>query len=233
MEIETLDELDDHLASDGPLRGLRLQDLDLTSYGDRLAARSDLTGLVVLGGTVPFRGGRGAARAWRDPLPGRRRRAGRPVARPLLPVRPLRRPRARVCRDPGREGVRVVRRRAAAHRRVLHARACHPRRLGDRRARRVRPGPFGGGDHGWACAATGLGGLRRRRRARARPRRGGSPRRDRWWARRDGGRQPRCAVPQRGRRRGGRRAHRARAGLPARRHAVGGDGARGTGGHRR
>ena len=53
MEIETLDELDDHLASDEPLRGLRLQDLDLTSYGDRLAARGDLTGLVVLGGTVP------------------------------------------------------------------------------------------------------------------------------------------------------------------------------------
>ncbi len=55
MEIETLDELDDHLASDGPLRGLRLQDLDLTGYGDRLAARGDLTGLVVLGGTVPVR----------------------------------------------------------------------------------------------------------------------------------------------------------------------------------
>ena len=53
MEIETLDELDDHLASDEPLRGLRLQDLDLTSYGDRLASRGDLTGLVVLGGTVP------------------------------------------------------------------------------------------------------------------------------------------------------------------------------------
>jgi len=53
MEIETLDELDDHLASDGPLRGLRLQDLDLTGYGDQLAARGDLTGLVVLGGTVP------------------------------------------------------------------------------------------------------------------------------------------------------------------------------------
>ena len=53
MEIETLDELDDHLDSDGPLRGLRLQGLDLTSYGDRLAARGDLTGLVVLGGTVP------------------------------------------------------------------------------------------------------------------------------------------------------------------------------------
>ncbi len=53
MEIETLDELDDHLASDGALRGLRLQGLDLTSYGNRLSAYGDLTGLVVLGGTVP------------------------------------------------------------------------------------------------------------------------------------------------------------------------------------
>src|SRR6478736_3644442 len=53
MEIETLGELDDHLDSDGSLRGLRLQDLDLTSYGERLAAHGDLTGLVVLGGTVP------------------------------------------------------------------------------------------------------------------------------------------------------------------------------------
>ena len=35
------------------LGGLRLQDLDLTAYGDRLASRGDLTGLVVLGGTVP------------------------------------------------------------------------------------------------------------------------------------------------------------------------------------
>ncbi|GAA2036216.1 LOG family protein [Terrabacter terrae] len=54
MEIETLDELDDHLASGASLRGLRLQDLDLTGYGEQLAARGDLTGLVVLGGTVPL-----------------------------------------------------------------------------------------------------------------------------------------------------------------------------------
>jgi predicted Rossmann-fold nucleotide-binding protein len=53
MEIETLDELDDHLESGAPLRGLRLQRLDLTAYADRLAALPDLTGLVVLGGTVP------------------------------------------------------------------------------------------------------------------------------------------------------------------------------------
>ena len=54
MEIETLDELDTHLDSGAPLHGLRLQALDLTGYGARLAARHDLTGLVVLGGTVPL-----------------------------------------------------------------------------------------------------------------------------------------------------------------------------------
>jgi predicted Rossmann-fold nucleotide-binding protein len=54
MEIETLEEFDDHLGSDAPLRGLRLQDLDLTGYADRLAAHGDLTGLVVLGGEVPL-----------------------------------------------------------------------------------------------------------------------------------------------------------------------------------
>jgi predicted Rossmann-fold nucleotide-binding protein len=54
MEIETLEEFDDHLESDSPLRGLRLQDLDLTGYAGRLAARGDLTGLVVLGGDVPL-----------------------------------------------------------------------------------------------------------------------------------------------------------------------------------
>ena len=54
MEIETIAEFDDHLESDAPLRGLRLQDLDLTGYADRLAARGDLTGLVVLGGEVPL-----------------------------------------------------------------------------------------------------------------------------------------------------------------------------------
>jgi len=53
MEIESLAELDDHLASGRPLSGLRLQDLDLSRHGDRFAAHGDLTGLVVLGGRVP------------------------------------------------------------------------------------------------------------------------------------------------------------------------------------
>lgn len=53
MEIESLDEFDDHLDSGESLRGLRLQGLDLTAYGSRLAAHDDLTGLVVLGGVVP------------------------------------------------------------------------------------------------------------------------------------------------------------------------------------
>ncbi|KGN31902.1 hypothetical protein N802_19290 [Knoellia sinensis KCTC 19936] len=51
-EIETLRDLGDALASGAPLRGLRLQDLDLTRHEDRLLARTDLEGLVVLGGRL-------------------------------------------------------------------------------------------------------------------------------------------------------------------------------------
>ena len=53
MEIESLAALDDHLADDMSLSGLRVQGLDLTGYAERFAERDDLTGLVVLGGTVP------------------------------------------------------------------------------------------------------------------------------------------------------------------------------------
>lgn len=53
MEIETLDALDEHLDEGGSLHGLRLQNLDLSDYAVPLGAHGDLTGLVVLGGTVP------------------------------------------------------------------------------------------------------------------------------------------------------------------------------------
>ena len=53
MEIETLAELDDHLDAGEPLSGLRLQNLDLSGHAEHLADHGDLTGLVVLGGTVP------------------------------------------------------------------------------------------------------------------------------------------------------------------------------------
>lgn len=53
MEIESLEALDDYLADGATLHGLRLQNLDLTGYGPRLAAHEDLSGLVVLGGLLP------------------------------------------------------------------------------------------------------------------------------------------------------------------------------------
>ena len=53
MEIESLEALSDHLDRRAPLRGLRLQRLDLTGWADRFAACDDVTGLVVLGGVVP------------------------------------------------------------------------------------------------------------------------------------------------------------------------------------
>ncbi|MEO7269748.1 MAG: Rossmann fold nucleotide-binding protein [Knoellia sp.] len=51
-EIESLRDLDAAVASGAPLSGLRLQDLDLTRHEDRLLARTDLDGLVVLGGRL-------------------------------------------------------------------------------------------------------------------------------------------------------------------------------------
>jgi predicted Rossmann-fold nucleotide-binding protein len=53
MEIETPAELERLLTSGAPVRGIRLQDLDLTDHAEQLRARGDLSGLVVLGGTVP------------------------------------------------------------------------------------------------------------------------------------------------------------------------------------
>ncbi|GAA4108411.1 LOG family protein [Knoellia locipacati] len=51
-EIETLRDLDAALASGASLRGLRIQDLDLTRHEERLLSRTDLDGLVVLGGRL-------------------------------------------------------------------------------------------------------------------------------------------------------------------------------------
>ena len=52
VEIENLHDLAAALDSGRPLRGLRLQDLDLTAYEDQLLARTDLQGMVVLGGRL-------------------------------------------------------------------------------------------------------------------------------------------------------------------------------------
>jgi predicted Rossmann-fold nucleotide-binding protein len=52
-EIESLRSLDAALASGRPLSGLRLQDLDLTAYQEALLARTDVEGMVVLGGRLP------------------------------------------------------------------------------------------------------------------------------------------------------------------------------------
>jgi predicted Rossmann-fold nucleotide-binding protein len=51
-EIESLRDLDATLRSGASLAGRRLQDLDLTRHEERLLARTDLEGLVVLGGRL-------------------------------------------------------------------------------------------------------------------------------------------------------------------------------------
>lgn len=52
-EVDTVAALERVLDRHEPLRGLRLQDLDLTTVAGRLLRREDLRGLVVLGGVVP------------------------------------------------------------------------------------------------------------------------------------------------------------------------------------
>lgn len=52
-EIESLPALHAALGSGGSLCGLRLQDLDLTGHEEALLARTDLEGMVVLGGRIP------------------------------------------------------------------------------------------------------------------------------------------------------------------------------------
>jgi predicted Rossmann-fold nucleotide-binding protein len=51
-EVESLLDLDAVLASGRPLTGCRFQDLDLTAYEDLLLLRTDVAGLVVLGGRL-------------------------------------------------------------------------------------------------------------------------------------------------------------------------------------
>ncbi len=52
MEIHDVDALDERLTAGAPLAGLRLQDLDLAAAEPALSARTDLEGLVVLGGRL-------------------------------------------------------------------------------------------------------------------------------------------------------------------------------------
>ncbi|HEU5240766.1 MAG TPA: Rossmann fold nucleotide-binding protein [Ornithinibacter sp.] len=51
-EIESLPDLDVVLSDGRPLRGLRLQDLDLGGHEEQLLARGDVEGMVVLGGRM-------------------------------------------------------------------------------------------------------------------------------------------------------------------------------------
>ncbi|MGA8980370.1 MAG: Rossmann fold nucleotide-binding protein, partial [Pedococcus sp.] len=51
-EVESVAALGALLSSGQTLSGARLQDLDLTGHEDELLARTDLTGLVVLGGRL-------------------------------------------------------------------------------------------------------------------------------------------------------------------------------------
>ena len=129
-EIESLPAL--HAALGARVaRRLRLQDLDLTGHEDALLARTDVEGMVVLGGRIPqaldaHLRAHGALVFPTDP-----RRAGQPLPLDALPAaRAVRRAGgARVRRDTGRPGLPLVARRRRPARRLRHPAAGHPRRL--------------------------------------------------------------------------------------------------------
>ena len=197
-EVEDLADLDAVLSSGRPLTGLRFQDLDLTAYEDRLLARTDVEGLVVLGGRLSpaLAAHLGAHRALVFPTD------------PHAPVDPyratlytagraLRRPRRRRLRvHTGLPCLPVDAGRRPAPRRVRHAAARDPRRLDQRRPRRVHR-QAARSSASWV--GTRWRGARAAYAAAARlgrsPRRGGTGRRHRWRPRRDGGRQPRRPRP--------------------------------------
>ena len=124
----------------GSLAGLRLQDLDLTGHEEALLARTDVEGMVVLGGRISHGPRRAPARARRPGLPDRPAGAGQPLPLDALPAaRAVRRAGgARLRGDPRRPGLPLVARRRRPARRLRHAAAGDPRRLGHRRPRRVR-----------------------------------------------------------------------------------------------
>ena len=142
-EIETIPALDAALASGHPLRGLRLQDLDLTGHQGDLLGRTDVEGMVVLGGRL--------SRELEEHLrthhalifPSDPPRPGQPLPRDAVPAaRAVRRARGAGLRaDAGRRGLPLVPRRPAAPRRLRHPAAGDPRRLRHRRADRVHRCP--------------------------------------------------------------------------------------------
>ena len=215
-EIESLPDLTRTLRTRVPLRGLRLQDLDLTGHEERAARPHRRRGHGRARRAGDRRARRPPALARRARLPDRPARAGQPV--PLV-ASTSRTSCTTGLHEHGYEATPDAR---AYHwsrdgslraRRLRHPAAGHPRRLDHRRARRV---PRGGVRRRASWAATPSRARHRavRRGCPARPpaRSGRARRRHRWRAGGDGGRQPR---------RPGARRHgpRRRAG-PARRRPV-------------
>ena len=146
-----------HSASSRALAGLRIQGVDLTARESVLLG-CDPAGAVVLGGVVSDRLERAPAARRRPGLPGRDRRAHRPL--PLAALRrqrALRRPgRGGVRRDAGRARIRLVPGRVRAAGRLHHDAPRDPRRQHGRRPGR-RSAPADGWSASWAatpCSAA-------------------------------------------------------------------------------
>ena len=234
MEIESLDALDRALAGSAPLAGLRLQGLDLRGRAAALLARTDLEGLVVLGGQLTPELEHHLRRCRALIFPERPARPGRPLPGDPVPARGAvrRAGPGRLRRHAGRPRVPLVARRLLPQRRVRDPAAGDPRRLDVRRPGRAGRRPVRGRGDGRPRHPSRHAAVRRGRvpGAVAGPRRvpGGHRRRPG----RDGGGQPRRLLPGPGR-------ARRRAGPPRRgalvhrgRHRLGGPRAAGAGGRR-
>ena len=192
-EIESLPDLTRTLAERVPLRGLRLQDLDLTGHEEELLGPHGRRGHGRARRADDPRAGRPPSLARRARLPDRPARAGQPVPLVALPAaRALRGPaRARLRGHSGRPRLPLVPRRRLRARRLRHPAAGHPRRLGHRRARRVPRGGVRRGRHGRPRRLARHRAVRRGGPARPPARSGRARRPHRWRTGGDGGRQPR------------------------------------------
>ena len=199
VEVESTEELDRRLAAGArSLTGWHLRSVDLTERGEQLA-RLRVAGALFLGCEFTEDDELAVRKRGGIVFPRGARRTGR-----HLPDRALHRRRALrlrvVRRGAGRPGLRLV---AAPHRPRAGARAGPARPRHRRGPRGLDRGPQPRRRHGRARHRAGPARLHRGGAARP-PARPGRDRRHRWWARRDGGRQPR-RLAVRPRRRGGRR----------------------------
>ena len=198
-EIESLPDLGAACAGGGSLRGLRLQDLDLTGHEDELLARTDVEGMVVLGGQMSDALAAHLRTHGALVFPGDPHAPVNPYrSSPLPAARAVRRPaRARLRGDPGRPRLPLGPRRRVRHDAfVTLLRAIHDDSISDALDEVIGTRPVAGvmGGHALERGSDAYAGAALLGHTLATR---GPHRRHRRRARGDGGRQPRRLRPDR------------------------------------